>query len=200
MLPMELSAVISLLAAVIDAKVSGKLVPKATNVIAVMPSGMPMVQPSRLAMSLVMAVTMPTIARAEKNVAQPLQRSVGGTSTKIPFQKSERMCSNQSILLAAFCSSGPPLQKKVWIAFSRHLSSRLLDMRLRLAATDLHEAVASVTIITWQASSMLLCPPPMDLVGPIEDDRSVGDVYLKRTPGDGSDKTTRKVRSSSASG
>ena len=57
MLPMEASAYCSHLAAVIDAKVSGSDVPKATNVIAVTSAGRPRQQPTMFAKSPTMAVT-----------------------------------------------------------------------------------------------------------------------------------------------
>jgi hypothetical protein len=50
-LPIALSAVLSCIAANLDAKVSGRLVPSATNVIAVTESFIPTIQPKMLAKS-----------------------------------------------------------------------------------------------------------------------------------------------------
>ncbi len=69
--PTELSAVFSITAAVLLAKVSGILVPKATNVMAVMASGSPIRQPKMEARSPMMAVRNPMVAREIINVGQP---------------------------------------------------------------------------------------------------------------------------------
>mmetsp|Transcript_34902 Transcript_34902/g.99636 ORF Transcript_34902/g.99636 Transcript_34902/m.99636 type:complete len:226 (+) Transcript_34902:360-1037(+) len=119
-LPMELSACSSCRAAVLDANVSGKLVPKATSVIAVMLSSMPTVQPSRLAMSLMAAVTTPIMKRAAQKVAHPPNITGGGTSRKMTFQKSAMLWEIQSVIVASDCSSALPPQYKASTAFSRH--------------------------------------------------------------------------------
>lgn len=69
--PIALSAYLSALAAAIEAKVSGREVPKATNVIAVIEGLMPRMQPKRLANSPTTAVTTPMTHRAEKKQAHP---------------------------------------------------------------------------------------------------------------------------------
>ena len=69
--PIALSAYLSALAAAIEAKVSGREVPRATNVIAVIEGLMPRMQPKRLANSPTTAVTIPMTARAEKKQAHP---------------------------------------------------------------------------------------------------------------------------------
>ena len=72
-LPIASSAVSEFLAAVIDAKVSGKEVPKATNVIAVIDYLMPKTHPNTVAISPTIAVTKPIIASATKKHPLPLQ-------------------------------------------------------------------------------------------------------------------------------
>mmetsp|Transcript_23021 Transcript_23021/g.40514 ORF Transcript_23021/g.40514 Transcript_23021/m.40514 type:complete len:128 (-) Transcript_23021:621-1004(-) len=89
-LPMELSAQSSCRAAVLEANVSGRLVPSATRVIAVISSGIPTQQPSNLAMSPTIAVTHPIIPSAQKKQGQPPPSLAGGVSAKIAFQKSAR--------------------------------------------------------------------------------------------------------------
>merc|ERR1719198_174479 len=70
-LPTELSAVSSPTAADLEAKVSGREVPRATKVIAVMASSRPSKQPKMPAMSATKAVRMPIMISATKKVAQP---------------------------------------------------------------------------------------------------------------------------------
>ena len=72
-LPIASSAVSEFLAAVIDAKVSGKEVPKATNVIAVIDYLRPTTHPKTVAISPTMAVTTPIIARAITKHPLPFQ-------------------------------------------------------------------------------------------------------------------------------
>ena len=80
---MELSAVFSLVAAVLLAKRSGKLVPKATKVMAVTASLRPMRQPKMLAKSPMRAVRRPMNTRPTMNVNQPPQILGGGTKANI---------------------------------------------------------------------------------------------------------------------
>lgn len=82
-LPTELSAVFSLMAAVLLANVSGILVPKATNVMAVMASGRPIRHPKQAARSFMMAVRTPIIAKETQNVGQPPKYFGGGMKAKI---------------------------------------------------------------------------------------------------------------------
>lgn len=70
-LPMELSAVVSLQAACLLANKSGKLVPKATNVIAVTLGLRPERQPAIVARSPTIAVTIAIIKRAAKKASHP---------------------------------------------------------------------------------------------------------------------------------
>jgi hypothetical protein len=71
--PIASSADSEFLAAVIDAKVSGKEVPRATKVIAVIDYLRPMTQPKTVAISPTIAVTTPIIARAIKKQPFPFQ-------------------------------------------------------------------------------------------------------------------------------
>lgn len=73
MLPIAESAVSEFLAAVILAKVSGREVPRATRVMAVIESSMPSSQPRRVANYSTMAVQMPMKARATMKAALPFQ-------------------------------------------------------------------------------------------------------------------------------
>eukprot|EP00732_Lithocolla_globosa_P002104 Lithocolla_globosa_v1_NODE_1276_length_2703_cov_31.340883.p2 type:complete len:168 gc:universal NODE_1276_length_2703_cov_31.340883:2575-2072(-) len=66
--PRLLSAVVSITAAVLEAKVSGKEVPKATMVIAVTESFKPTEQPNKAAKSPIKAVIIPIKTRAIKKV------------------------------------------------------------------------------------------------------------------------------------
>ena len=80
--PTAASAVSASLAAVIEAKVSGSEVPRATNVIAVVAYEIPKAQPNKLAASPTMAVTRPIMARAETKATQPFFILAGGTRAK----------------------------------------------------------------------------------------------------------------------
>lgn len=71
------------MAAVLLANVSGILVPKATNVMAVMASPSPIKQPKVPAKSLMMVVKIPTTARDITNVGQPPRYLDGGIKAKI---------------------------------------------------------------------------------------------------------------------
>jgi hypothetical protein len=71
--PIASSAVSEFLAAVIDAKVSGKEVPRATKVMAVIDYLRPMTHPKTVAISPTTAVTIPIIARAIKKQPFPCQ-------------------------------------------------------------------------------------------------------------------------------
>jgi len=95
--PMELSAVWSSSAAVFDASVSGKLVPNATKVIAVMSSEKPMLHPSKLAKSPIHAVTVPIQANASAKHGHPPNKDAGGTDTNTTFQTKHRQCMIQSV-------------------------------------------------------------------------------------------------------
>ena len=78
MLPMELSAVTSLMAAALLANVSGMLVPRATKVMAVMVFSRSIRQPNMVARSPMIAVMKPMKARAKKKVSQPPPIDGGG--------------------------------------------------------------------------------------------------------------------------
>ena len=81
--PMELSAYFSCVAACLEANRSGKLVPRATKVIAVTESFKPTKQPKMAARSPTMAVTIPITMRAKTKVNHPPQIDGGGTQAKI---------------------------------------------------------------------------------------------------------------------
>merc|ERR1719379_3063867 len=85
MLPTDASAYSSSCAAILEAKVSGKDVPSATKVIAVIESGTPSRQPKSEARSPIQAVTKAIMARELKKQTQPPQKSTGGTKAKISF-------------------------------------------------------------------------------------------------------------------
>ena len=85
--PTAESAVGNYLAAVILANVSGREVPRATKVIAVMESSIPQTQPRREATSPTTAVTAPMKERATRNAGHPPPQWLGGTHAKITFQK-----------------------------------------------------------------------------------------------------------------
>lgn len=69
--PTELSAVFSIMAAVLLANVSGILVPSATKVMAVMGFGRPIKQPKIPAKSPMIAVKRPMTDKDMMNVGQP---------------------------------------------------------------------------------------------------------------------------------
>lgn len=81
-LPTELSAVFSIVAAVLLANVSGILVPKATKVMAVTLGFRPIRQPNTVARSPMMAVKRPITANEIMNVSQPPPMDVGGMNAK----------------------------------------------------------------------------------------------------------------------
>ena len=80
---MELSAVFSVVAAVLLANKSGRLVPKATNVMAVTASLSVMRQPNMLARSPIIAVRTARNTSATKKQSQPPQIPGGGTKAKM---------------------------------------------------------------------------------------------------------------------
>ena len=82
-LPIELSAVFSWVAACLLANKSGRLVPRATNVMAVTLSLSPMRHPKSPARSPIIMVTPAIIARARKKASHPPQMEGGGTIAKI---------------------------------------------------------------------------------------------------------------------
>merc|ERR1740138_589979 len=94
--PMLLSANGSWIAAVFDAKVSGREVPRATKVIAQSSALKDMAQPRRLARSLMKAVQMPIMTSAQKKVATPFWKSVGGTRANSTFQGKLKKCNTYS--------------------------------------------------------------------------------------------------------
>ena len=88
-LPMQLSAYFSFAAAVLLANRSGRLVPRATNVMAVAASSRPTRQPKMEARSPMMAVRPPMKARATKKQIQPpeLRNEGGGIHANITCEK-----------------------------------------------------------------------------------------------------------------
>jgi hypothetical protein len=69
-----------------DAKVSGRDVPRATKVIAVIAGSIPSTHPKRFANSPTTAVTTPIMTRAITKQAQPPRYCGGGTIAKMIFQ------------------------------------------------------------------------------------------------------------------
>mmetsp|Transcript_60634 Transcript_60634/g.141250 ORF Transcript_60634/g.141250 Transcript_60634/m.141250 type:complete len:202 (+) Transcript_60634:405-1010(+) len=137
MLPMELSAVSSCCAAVFDVNVSGRLVPRATSVMAVISSGMPAQQPRRLATSPTRAVKRPMKMSATQKQAQPPTKMGGGTSENTSFQRSMVMWKNQSMTVASAWSSGVPLQYRTAWNWSDHRCMPSLK-RSRLKCSRMH--------------------------------------------------------------
>lgn len=86
MFPTAESAFLDWRAAVTDANVSGREVPRATIVIAVTDWGIMKQHPIRLANSPTMSVTRPIQMRAPVNAAHPLQYFGGGIVAKTSFQ------------------------------------------------------------------------------------------------------------------
>lgn len=82
-LPTALSACRSIVAAVLLANKSGKLVPKATNVIATTSGFNPIKHPKIDAKSPIMAVSNPITTNAKTNVSQPPRILAGGTRAKM---------------------------------------------------------------------------------------------------------------------
>merc|ERR1719428_981204 len=86
-LPIEASAYGSPMAAALEAKVSGREVPRATKVMAVIESSIPKEQPRSPARSPIMTVTPAIPHRETKKQSQPPQKSVGGINANRTFQK-----------------------------------------------------------------------------------------------------------------
>merc|ERR1719265_607072 len=91
-LPIAASAVGSSTAATFEAKVSGREVPKATMVMAVMESLMSATQPSSVAKSPMKTVTTPIISSAVEKHSQPPQYDGGGVKAKSNFQGKAMKC------------------------------------------------------------------------------------------------------------
>ena len=87
MLPTAESACFDVLAAVTEARVSGRDVPRATMVMAVTDCSRPRAHPKRVATSATMAVIVPIMASAMMKAAHPLQVFLGGIQAKASFQK-----------------------------------------------------------------------------------------------------------------
>mmetsp|Transcript_67355 Transcript_67355/g.191129 ORF Transcript_67355/g.191129 Transcript_67355/m.191129 type:complete len:205 (+) Transcript_67355:445-1059(+) len=107
-LPMLLSAVGSCIAAVLEANVSGKEVPRATNVIAQIEGGMSRAHPSRFARSPMKAVQIPIMSREHAKHAFPPQNSVGGTAANSTFHGTPTTWRAQSTGPASAWDSGLP--------------------------------------------------------------------------------------------
>ena len=86
-LPTELSAFFSFMAAVLLAKVSGILVPKATNVMAVIELGRSIKHPKIPARSPMIAVIKPITAREIRNVGHPPRYLHGGIKANSTCRK-----------------------------------------------------------------------------------------------------------------
>ena len=96
-LPIAASASSSYLAAVILAKVSGREVPKATKVMAVIDGGTIRTHPKSVANLSTIAVTKPIMARAPKKQAHPLHIWAGGTNEKRSFHPMQLKCMKPSM-------------------------------------------------------------------------------------------------------
>ena len=97
MLPIAASAYSEVLAAVMDANVSGREVPRATRVIAVMESSMDRMQPKRVANSPTIPVQRPMKARATTKAGFPPAIEGGGTRAKRTFQPMAIKCIMASV-------------------------------------------------------------------------------------------------------
>jgi hypothetical protein len=86
-LPIELSAVRSIVAACLLAKRSGRLVPMATNVMAVIESGRPTRHPNVAARSPTIAVRSPINSNDTTNDSQPPSMEGGGTNANSNWKK-----------------------------------------------------------------------------------------------------------------
>ena len=84
--PIAESAYSDYLAAVIDAKVSGSEVPRATRVIAVTDCSIPNTHPRIVATSPTIAVTIPIKINETMKAALPLYILIGGTNANKIFQ------------------------------------------------------------------------------------------------------------------
>mmetsp|Transcript_55927 Transcript_55927/g.173401 ORF Transcript_55927/g.173401 Transcript_55927/m.173401 type:complete len:233 (-) Transcript_55927:384-1082(-) len=184
--PMELSAVGSCCAASFDATVSGRLVPSATSVIAVMSSPMPMQQPRSVASSLTRAVTQPIISRAPTKQSHPPKKHGGGTTAKITFQGRAARWSTHSMTPAWACSSGPPPQKSAltnWLPHSPKCVlrvSQFMHLRTHCARQVAGREAMMTTSQNARVPSSSVIPPNL-------------------TPGLASERTMRKHSSPSRS-
>ena len=88
--PMAESAYYDYWAACLEAKVSGRDVPRATNVIAVTADLRPRTHPKRLANSPTIAVTKPIKARATMKANHPPPHLLGGITAKRTFHPIEQ--------------------------------------------------------------------------------------------------------------
>jgi hypothetical protein len=98
--PTAASAYFSALAAAIDAKVSGREVPRATNVIAVIEGFIPRTHPNKLANSPTTAVTTPIKHKHPMKAAHPPIQWTGGIKAKKifhPMQMKWNAASNGAI-------------------------------------------------------------------------------------------------------
>jgi hypothetical protein len=107
--PIAASASSEVLAAVILANVSGREVPNATRVIAVIDSFIPSTQPSSDANSPTIAVTKPIKAREAKKLALPPHIYVGGTNANRTFHPIETKCTMASKKLTSSISPSSSL-------------------------------------------------------------------------------------------
>merc|ERR1711964_783864 len=89
-LPILASAYGSCSAAVLLANVSGKDVPSATSVMAVISDSIPREQPRKFATSPTRHVTKPIMPRAKPKQSHPCAKSVGGMKAKSSFHGKER--------------------------------------------------------------------------------------------------------------
>mmetsp|Transcript_38118 Transcript_38118/g.85919 ORF Transcript_38118/g.85919 Transcript_38118/m.85919 type:complete len:338 (-) Transcript_38118:1455-2468(-) len=179
-LPMLLSAKGSWTAAVLEANVSGSDVPSATKVTAQMGAFMSSAHPSRLAMSPMMAVRPPIIAREQKKQTHPSRKSTGGTIAKSIFQGKAAMCRTTSSLDAsAWFSRLPPTYSAAmnWSFHATFPNSSSSQLNSAMTLSQWSFLPGSETIITVRMS--LALPPS---------------VFLSKcAPPDGSSRMMRNV-------
>jgi hypothetical protein len=130
-LPIAESAVSAFLAAVIDANVSGKEVPRATNVMAVTESSIPHTHPNISAAYPTITVIPPMYARETTNAGHPPPLLIGGTVANNNFQKIVTKCVSASLnstvstsILSVASIVGP--SKMAVLNYSHHVGSCLL--------------------------------------------------------------------------
>jgi len=107
--PTAESANFSAYAAAIEAKVSGREVPKATNVMAVTDGLIPKMQPNNVATSPTTAVTIPIAASAITKHNQPPHMWGGGTIEKNSFHPIVARCMKASIASISLISPSSSL-------------------------------------------------------------------------------------------
>lgn len=117
----------------------GRLVPRATKVMATTLSANPMVQPKCEATSPMTIVNTPIITIEATKQAHPPQMSVGGTIANNSFQKTVRQCIMQSPyvgVVGSSLSSSSPLPLTVRASVNCSFQEDVPTTRARLALTS----------------------------------------------------------------